>query len=115
MNTLKTTRYQDVESAGKSAIVPRRRRETMEERHRRRLQVALGQLNWVRNKCAWNGWSLRTSNGGHHWQFRFEHYLAEWWPSSAKLVFDKKWKAGVHVHDWEQALRVIGKRWGEGA
>lgn len=114
MNTHGTTRYQDVESAGKSVLVPRRRRETMEQRHNRRYRSAIEMVNWVRNKCAWNGWSLRVTNNGQHWQFRFGNRLAEWWPSSAKLIFDKKWKKGVHVHDWEQALKVIGERWGIG-
>jgi hypothetical protein len=34
-------------------------------------------------------------------------FLVEWWPSSAKLVLNKKWGEGVHCHDYKQALRVI--------
>jgi hypothetical protein len=34
-------------------------------------------------------------------------FLAEWWPSSAKLVLDKKWGEGIHCHDYKQALTVI--------
>ncbi|HJX11513.1 MAG TPA: hypothetical protein VJ733_13580 [Candidatus Binatia bacterium] len=33
--------------------------------------------------------------------------LAEWWPSSTKLVFDKQWNRGCYCHDYRQALEMI--------
>jgi len=38
---------------------------------------------------------------------RKDPFLAEWWPSSAKLVLNKKWEEGIHCHDYKQALMVI--------
>ena len=54
---------------------------------------------------------LTVTNDGHHWKFEREGKLAEWWPSSAKLVFDKHWKRGIHCHDIEQLKNALKKRW----
>jgi hypothetical protein len=35
------------------------------------------------------GTTLRITNEGHHWQIADGGFLAEWWPSSAKLVIGK--------------------------
>jgi hypothetical protein len=51
-------------------------------------------------------------NEGHHWIFQRDKLRAEWWPSSAKLVFDKNWNRGVHTHDYKQVLQLIERRWG---
>lgn len=37
--------------------------------------------------------------------------VAEWWPSSAKLVLDRKYERGVHAHDYEQVMRYLTKAW----
>jgi len=50
---------------------------------------------------------LRITNEGHHWQLTKENFLAEWWPSSAKLVINKQWSRGRHCHDFRQALEMI--------
>jgi len=52
------------------------------------------------------GLTLRITNEGHHWQIADEGFLAEWWPSSAKLVIGKKWHDGIHCHDYKQALKL---------
>jgi hypothetical protein len=51
--------------------------------------------------------TLRITNEGHHWRIADGGFLAEWWPSSAKLVIGKKWHDGIHCHDYKQALKVI--------
>jgi hypothetical protein len=61
----------------------------------------------VRLWCAQHGLTLRVSNEGHHWQITDGVFLAEWWPSSAKLVIGKRWHSGIHCHDHKQALGVI--------
>ena len=50
---------------------------------------------------------MRITNEGHHWQITGGSLLAEWWPSSAKLVIGKKWHDGIHCHDYKQALKII--------
>lgn len=46
-------------------------------------------------------------NEGHHWWLNEDKFLAEWWPSSAKLVINKQWNEGRHCHDYRQALEMI--------
>jgi hypothetical protein len=56
--------------------------------------------------CGQRRVTLRITNEGHHWQITDGSFLAEW-PSSAKLVMDKKWHDEIHCHDYKQALKVI--------
>lgn len=53
------------------------------------------------------GLTLDVMNGGQHWKIRKEGFVAEWWPSSAKLVVNKHWQNGIHVHDYKQVLSVL--------
>jgi len=59
---------------------------------------------------------LKISNDGHHWSFYAfnaapgDKQLFEWWPSSAKLVINKQWKKGIHVHDLSQLIGVAENR-----
>jgi hypothetical protein len=40
----------------------------------------------VRAWAEQHGCSLRVLNNGHHWLIEKPGFVAEWWPSSAKLV-----------------------------
>ena len=77
------------------------------ERHTRRLHGNLRYEAEVRESCRTRGFNLRVTNTGHHWQLTKQNFLAEWWPSSAKLVFNKQWEKGCHCHDYRQALEMI--------
>ena len=57
---------------------------------------------------------LRAPNG-HHWIASKEKMIIEWWPSSAKVIVDKNWKKGVHVHDAYQFQKLLKKKFGKGA
>ena len=94
-------------SSGRSRIVPYYRGEHFRTRHARRLFANLEQEASVRQWCQQKGLMLRITNEGHHWQITDGRFLAEWWPSSAKLVIGKKWHDGIHCHDYKQALKVI--------
>ena len=76
------------------------------QRHGRRLRSNLRYESQVREWCRGHGFALRISNEGHHWQLTKEKFVAEWWPSSAKLVVNKQWVRG-HCHDYGQALEMI--------
>ena len=93
--------------AGRSRIVPYQRGEGFRTRHARRLSANLEQEANVRRWCAQRGLKLRITNEGHHWQITDGFFLAEWWPSSAKLVIGKKWHDGIHCHDYKQMLKVV--------
>lgn len=33
--------------------------------------------------------------------------VAEWWPSSAKMVLNKNYPNGIHIHDYQQAMAEL--------
>lgn len=80
------------------------------ERHDRRLSMNLEQEGVVRAWADEQGLALLIRNKGHHWTFQAPGFVAEWWPSSAKLVLNKQWDRGIHVHDWPQARHEISRK-----
>ena len=111
-----TRRHVDAKSAGPSKIVPYRQGESATARHSRRLRTALGYRVALESWCDDHGLDVEVKNDGHHWIFTLEldpkPELAEWWPSSAKLVVNKRWSEGIHVHDYQQVQAELVKRWG---
>jgi len=100
-------RIPDKHNAGRSTIVHWKPGEDGGERHDRRLRENLHWRGKVEDLCnAW-GISFEVKNSGHHWIFKHGKRVAEWWPSSAKLVLDKKWDSGIHTHDWSQVLDIL--------
>ncbi len=103
-------RYSDTKSAGRSDIAPYKSWEGHARRHNRRLNENLDFRGVLEAWCAQHGMTLKVSNEGHHWRIEGARLLAEWWPSSAKLVFNKHWEHGIHCHDVEQLATLVGKR-----
>ena len=101
--------YYDVATPGKSKVVPYREGESSPNRHKRRLNEACKALGDVVVKCKQFGIAVDTFNNLQHWRFTSSHVYAEWWPSSAKLVFNRDYKRGVHCHDWEQVIAELMK------
>jgi len=95
--------------SGRSSIVPYRSGESFKARHFRRLAANLQHEAKLRQWCQQNGLALRITNEGHHWQVTEGRFVAEWWPSSAKLVINKRWREGIHCHDYKQAIETIQK------
>jgi hypothetical protein len=81
--------------------------ETFQQRHARRLQTNLAGEAELRSWADENGIVFEIKNNGHHWIFKKPGFLAEWWPSSAKLVIAKRWNHGIHCHDWKQVQVVL--------
>lgn len=102
-------RNPDATSAGRSRLTPYIKGEEPKQRHARRLRVSLELLEEAKNFCRENDIVMAVSNEGNHWRFKLPRHMVEWWPSSAKMVVDKKWGKGKHVHDVRQLLREI--RW----
>ena len=71
-------------------------------RHDRRLQTNLANEENLRNYCKSNGFKFSIHNEGHHWQIRFGKTVLDWYPATAKLIVNKQWKVGIHVHDISQ-------------
>ena len=99
----------DIKSVGRSTLIPYDPNETKKERHDRRLRENLANRQKLIDWCGACGIQGFITNEGHHWRFVREKKLAEWWPSSAKLVKQKNWNRGIHVHDYEQAKRLLGE------
>ena len=109
-------RYPDRTKAGRSRLIPFRNGEAATDRHSRRLRENVAAAEELRAWCAEHGIDMTVTNGGHHWQFRLPTgQVAEWWPSRAKFVWDKQWAKGIHVHDHEQARKLLQKRLPEGS
>lgn len=103
------TRIPDGRSLGRSRLAPFIRGEAAPARHRRRLHIALGNQRHVEDWCREQGIELKVCNGGLHWRFVWGDRSLDWWPSTAKLVFDGQYAKGVHAHDTNQVLRLIGQ------
>ncbi len=83
--------------------------EDYSERHARRLSENLSSIGNFSKWASSNGFNLCIMNDGHHWKIEGKGLLAEWWPSSAKLVINKKWAWGIHCHDVGQLIAEIEK------
>lgn len=99
----------DTGSAGRSKLVPFVPGEDPGARHDRRLNANLSRQEDVREWCKVAGVRLTIKNHGHHWRFVRGKQEAEWWPSSAKLVIQRNYDRGIHVHDHLQALARLRK------
>ncbi len=101
----------DSKSVGPSKLVPYIPDEDASHRHQRRLGVAHGFEDRLLDFCKEHGLTLTKKNDGQHWIFQGTgRFLAEWWPSSAKLVFGKKWDKSIHCHDAEQLILLLLRR-----
>lgn len=103
------SKYKDVSGVGRSRAVPFLKDETAQDRHARRKAHNFGLRQETEIFCEQNGIRLQIKNKGHHWIARKEKTIIEWWPSSAKVVINKNWKRGVHVHDAYQFHTLLEK------
>ena len=106
--------FRDRRSAGRPQVVPYVPGEDSGDRHDRRLRANLEMESDAAIAAHAIGLKLRIANAGNHWMFTKDGFVADWWPSSAKLVVNKRWSRGVHCHDWQQALREIEKQMPKG-
>ncbi len=106
-------RFRDIKGMGPSKIIPRKVQpyEPPMGRHTRRLNANIEYEVEVRDWCTAHGVGMAITNEGHHWKFFYEGKVAEWWPSSAKLVFQKAYRQGTHCHDYEQLKAALMRRW----
>lgn len=108
----KRNRYADKYNAGPSRAVPLIPGEAAMDRHYRRKISAMADERRARLALAAVGIEMSISNNGHHWRmFRSDlmapGFFAEWWPSSAKLVINSRWRDGIHVHDVDRMVEIV--------
>ena len=89
--------------------------ETPDARHDRRQQHNVNRLDRLRNYCKSNGFGLKVTNEEMHWQIKRGKIQIDWWPRSAKMIVNKQWSKGIHVHDTGQIICYLEfvKRLGE--
>ena len=104
-------KYRDKRKVGRSKVVPFIPGEPKTARHARRLEISLLHLDAVKAWCDNHRVKLTVSNERHHWKFTIDGRVAEWWPSSAKLVLEKQYNRGIHCHDFRQLLDVLRSEW----
>ena len=103
-------KFKDTKSFGKSVIAPFQPDESWHRRHARRKNTNLQYTDELKSWCQLYKWKFEIKNEGHHWIFRKDETLVEWWPSSAKLVKNKQWKKGIHCHDFLKVIEFLGKQ-----
>ncbi len=102
-------KYGDRRSVGRSKRVPFRAGEAPMDRHWRRRQINLDNQETVRKFAESHGIEIMIKNDGHHWILIKGRNRLEWWPSSAKMVWNQRWQEGLHVHDYEQFVEQARK------
>jgi hypothetical protein len=97
----------DLPQADGSRRVPFRVDETWQERHARRLRVALDDRHRLEGKLAGLKHRISILNGGSHWRVRCRGRMFEWWPESGRVVLDQKWDRAKKAHDVDQLATMI--------
>lgn len=105
-------RKDDFASAGRSDVCPFIPGEPAGQRHSRRLHTNLRGEADVRRWAESHGINFDIFNQGHHWKFWRNTLSVDWWPSSAKLIRNKRWNGGVHTHDFKQAMAIVAEHFG---
>jgi hypothetical protein len=83
--------------------------EYMRQRRARRMDRTARIESQVQDWARRHGRTLRGLNDGHHWLFQKSGFVAEWWPSSAKLVLDRDYPRDFHAPHWADVERVLDR------
>lgn len=101
-------KYRDKTSCKhKSEIINYKPNEAYKDRHLRRLNKNKEHLDLFRKWCKTAKAKFKLFNNGEHWKVEYNENTFDWWPRSAKLIINQKWKRGVHVHDYTQLIKFI--------
>lgn len=110
MPRAKRKKYSDTQSAKGKTYTGEMRDWNWKRRHATRKKLANKRARQAGLAFArLGGWlKLCQGDGGDHWQIYFAPGDQwDWWPTSAKLVHNQRWKEGVHCHTWQQVWRWI--------
>ena len=84
--------------------------EYKKQRRERRMERTSRLEEQVRVWAERHGCSLRVLNDGHHWLLQKPGFMAEWWPSSAKLAVNRDYGSDIHAPHWADVLTVLEQR-----
>ena len=101
-------KYRDkTKSRSQAKVVDYKDNEQWRDRHHRRFSTNQEYVAEFRRLCDESGYEFRVLNNGEHWQIKANGNCFDWWPRSAKLIINKQWKNGIHVHDITQLIQEI--------
>lgn len=81
---------------------------TKRERKRLRVEAASKDEVAFRELVARRGWTLTISNNAQHWTIRGgRKVIAEWWPSSGRLVIAKNFRRKHRAENTEQLVKSL--------
>jgi hypothetical protein len=86
--------------------------EYKKQRRERRMERTSRLEEQVRVWAEGHGCSLRVLNDGHHWLFQKPDFMAEWWPSSARLAVNRDYGSDIHAPHWADVVSVLEQRLG---
>ncbi len=88
-------------------------REYVRQRRLRRLDRNRSAADHAKTWADRHGFTFDVNNEGHHWIWQKGKFVAEWWPSSAKLVFNRDYDRSCHAHDWTAVIPFLENKTGE--
>jgi hypothetical protein len=53
------------------------------------------------------GCSVRVLNDGQHWLFQKRGFMAEWWPSSARVAVNRHYGSDIHAPHWADVVSAL--------
>jgi hypothetical protein len=77
------------------------------QQREQRIQRTSNSESQVRACTEQRGCSLRVLNDGHHWLFQKPGFMAEWWPSSARLALNRDYLHDYHAPHWPDVMAVL--------
>jgi len=81
--------------------------EYKKQRRERRLERTSRLEAQVRAWAEQHGCSLRVLNDGHHWLLERPGFVAEWWPSSARLAVNREYGRYIHAPHWAEVAAEL--------
>ena len=79
-------------------------------RRERRLERTLQSEAEVRAWADHHGFALRVLNDGQHWLLQKTGFVAEWWPSSAKLAINHDYLRAFYAPHWPDVVAALASR-----
>jgi len=98
----------DLPRAPRSDKVPYKDGEDWSDRHERRRAAAEDERSEMEVWADEHFVDLTVKNDGHHWIFKRDRSVVEWWPASGRIVLNRNYKKPRKAHDTEQAKALIG-------
>jgi len=104
----KQNRFSDVHKIGVGDGTVLKVESDWKMRHELRWRAAQSSSMTLATWCDERGIGMEMTNRGEHFHFYMDsEMVAEWWPRTAKFVVYKRYKEGIHVHNWLQVKLLL--------